>query len=67
MIGLSTGSWARILSDYSKIKSLTIIEINSNYVELIKKNYPEVNKILSDDKVSIIIDDGRKWLRRKYR
>ena len=63
MIGLSTGSWARILSDYSKIKSLTIIEINSNYVELIEK-YPEVNTILGDDKVSIIIDDGRRWLRR---
>jgi len=63
MIGLSTGSWARILSDYSKIKKLTIVEINSNYLELIKK-YPEINKILSDSKVSIIIDDGRRWLRK---
>ncbi len=63
MIGLSSGSWAKILSDYSKIKELTIIEINPGYLELIKK-YPEIATILTDKKVKIIIDDGRRWIKR---
>lgn len=63
MIGLSTGSWAKILSDYSQIEELTIIEINPGYIELIKK-YPEVSGILKNKKVTIIIDDGRRWLKK---
>jgi spermidine synthase len=63
MIGLSTGSWANVLADYSGIKELTIIEINSGYVELIKK-FPEVSGVLSNGKATIIIDDGRRWLRK---
>ena len=62
MIGLSTGSWAKVLTDFSKIEELVIIEINSGYMELIQK-YPEVSGILTNKKVKIIIDDGRRWLK----
>lgn len=63
MVGLSTGSWARILADYSLIKKLTIVEINPKYLEIIEK-YPEIAEILTDSKIEIIIDDGRRWLKR---
>lgn len=63
MIGLSTGSWAKILVDYSKIKDFKIVEINSKYIELIKE-YPENATIFKDKRVEIIIDDGRRWLKK---
>ncbi|HYM95038.1 MAG TPA: hypothetical protein VET23_12910 [Chitinophagaceae bacterium] len=62
MIGLSTGSWAKVLADFSKIKELVIIEINPGYIKLIQK-YPEVSDILHNKKVRIVIDDGRRWLK----
>ena len=63
MIGLSSGSWARIIADLPSTKSLRIIEINPGYLELIRK-YPSVASILDDPKVTIEIDDGRRWLLR---
>jgi spermidine synthase len=63
MIGLSTGSWAQVLANYKLIDSLTIIEIQPGYINLIKK-YDEISPLLSNPKVKIIIDDGRRWMRR---
>lgn len=63
VIGLSTGSWAKVLSLMPSIKKMTIIEINSNYINLIKM-HPEVKGLLNDPRVEIIIDDGRKWLKK---
>lgn len=63
VIGLSTGSWAKVLSFMPNIKKMTIIEINPNYIELIKL-YPEVKGLLDDPRVEIVVDDGRKWLKK---
>lgn len=63
VIGLSTGSWAKVLSFMPNIKKMTIIEINPNYIKLIKM-YPEVRGILDDPRIEIVIDDGRKWLKK---
>ncbi len=63
MIGLSTGSWAQVLANYKLIDSLTIIEIQPGYIDLIKK-YDEIASLLSNPKVKIIIDDGRRWMKR---
>lgn len=63
VIGLSTGSWAKVLSSMPEMESMTIIEINPAYTDLIR-NEPEVAGLLQDKRVSIIVDDGRKWLRK---
>lgn len=62
VIGLSTGSWAKVLSYLPNLKKMTIVEINPAYIEIIRKN-PMVQDLLKDDRIEIIIDDGRKWLK----
>jgi spermidine synthase len=63
MIGLSSGSWAAVLANHPQLEKLTIIEINPGYLGLIEQ-YPEQTQILSDPRVEIIIDDGRRFLNR---
>lgn len=62
-IGLSTGSWSRIVANHQGVESLDIVEIDPDYIEVIK-NYDEHNTLLTDPKVTIHIDDGRRWLLR---
>ncbi|MBX9869585.1 MAG: methyltransferase domain-containing protein, partial [Burkholderiaceae bacterium] len=61
-IGLSSGSWAKVLTEYSPLESLTIVEINKGYPKIIL-NYPEISGILTHPKVKVHYDDGRRWLR----
>ena len=61
VIGLSTGSWARVLTSIPNIESITIIELNPAYVEL-ASSYPAMAHLLKDKRVNIITDDGRRWL-----
>lgn len=63
IVGLSTGSWAKVLSTMPNLEKMTIIEINPAYVELIKLN-PMVSDLLKDKRIEIIFDDGRKWLQK---
>lgn len=62
-IGLGTGSWARILADTRGIDSLTIIELDPAYVDVMW-HYPEIASVLSDPKVTLHFDDGRRWMSR---
>uniref|UniRef100_A0A973WBD0 Fused MFS/spermidine synthase n=1 Tax=Bradyrhizobium septentrionale TaxID=1404411 RepID=A0A973WBD0_9BRAD len=61
MVGLASGSWAQVVASNPAVKSLTIVEINPGYLELIRQQ-PEVQSILRNPKVRIIEDDGRRWL-----
>jgi hypothetical protein len=61
MIGLATGAWAQVIANHPQVERLTIVEINPGYLQLIQK-YPAVRTLLSNPKVSIVIDDGRRWL-----
>ncbi|WLI87395.1 methyltransferase domain-containing protein [Massilia sp. R2A-15] len=61
-IGLSTGSWAKVISTYQPVKSLTIVEINKGYTSVMG-HYPQIAGVLADPKVHLNIDDGRRWLR----
>ena len=63
IIGLSSGSWVRALSYSKNIEKIDVIEINHGYLELIKQ-YSEHSKIFKDPRISIYIDDGRRWLKR---
>jgi spermidine synthase len=62
MIGLSSGSWAQVIASNPEVESLTIVEINPGYMTLIAGE-PEVASLLKNPKVTIITDDGRRWLR----
>jgi len=61
IIGLSSGSWAQILTNDPMVRDVTIVEINPGYLPLIRKR-PEVASLLKNPKVHIAIDDGRRWL-----
>ncbi|HEY4408178.1 MAG TPA: hypothetical protein VGN55_26290, partial [Xanthobacteraceae bacterium] len=62
MIGLASGSWAQVIANNPDVASLTIVEINPGYLTLIA-SAPEVASVLSNPKVTIVADDGRRWLR----
>ena len=61
MIGLSSGSWAQVVANNPAVATLTIVEINPGYATLIAQE-PEVASLLTNPKVTIVIDDGRRWL-----
>ncbi|CAN5866491.1 spermidine synthase [soil metagenome] len=63
MIGLASGSWATVIEHLPGLEHLTIVEINPGYNKLVA-NHKEVAGILTDPKVDIVIDDGRRWLHR---
>jgi hypothetical protein len=48
------------------VESLTVVEINPGYIQIVAK-YPQVASLLSNPKVTIVIDDGRRWLTRNDR
>ena len=49
--------------DHAEVEKLTIVEINPGYLTLIGR-HEEVAVLLTDPKVEITIDDGRRWLLR---
>jgi predicted membrane-bound spermidine synthase len=63
MIGLASGSWAQVVVNLPDVKSLTIVEINPGYQDILRER-PEVSWLLDDPRVHIVIDDGRRWLLR---
>jgi spermidine synthase len=63
MIGLASGSWAQVVVNLPGVKKLTVVEINPGYLELIGE-HPEAAWLLTDPRVEIVIDDGRRWLQR---
>jgi spermidine synthase len=63
MIGLATGAWAQVVANLPEVEKLTVVEINPGYLELISK-YDQVKSLLTNPKVEIVVDDGRRWLNR---
>jgi predicted membrane-bound spermidine synthase len=61
MIGLASGSWAQVIANHPQVESMEIVEINPGYLPLIEK-YPDIRSMLTNPKVHITIDDGRRWL-----
>ena len=63
MIGLSSGSWAQVIASHPSVQRLVVVEINPGYLELIPQ-FSAVASLLTNPKVEIVIDDGRRWLLR---
>lgn len=61
VLGLSSGSWTRVIAQFPGIESIDVVEINPGYLELIRR-HPEVAPILDDPRIRIDIDDARRWL-----
>lgn len=61
MIGLSSGSWATVIANNPTVERFTIVEINPGYLRLLPE-YPAVAGLLQNPKVTVEIDDGRRWL-----
>ncbi len=62
MIGLSAGSWLKIVTGFPHVRHVDVIEINPGYLDLIA-GYPSHASGLRDPRVKLHIDDGRRWLK----
>jgi spermidine synthase len=62
-IGLSGGAWAQTLANNPTVKRLTVVEVNPGYIRLVRDE-PLVASVLSNPKVDMVTDDGRRWLNR---
>lgn len=63
VVGLSGGGWVRALMTIPSIKSIDVVEINRGYLDLVNR-YEAVRPVLTDPRIHIAIDDGRRWLKR---
>ena len=63
MIGLGSGSWAQVLAHEPRLESLTVIDINAGYLDLMA-HYDVVRSTLANPKVTFVIDDARRWMSR---
>lgn len=62
MIGLSIGSWLKLVTSFPGVKHIDVVEINPGYLEAIKA-YPRQHSALLDSRVHVHIDDARRWLK----
>jgi predicted membrane-bound spermidine synthase len=63
VIGVSGGAWTKVIAHNPDVEMITAVEISEGYIRLIGR-HPEVSGVLTDPKIRIVIDDGRRWLRR---
>ena len=62
VLGLSIGSWLTVVEGFPHIENIDVVEINPGYLDL-AKNFPHQYNAISDPRVSMHIDDARRWLR----
>ena len=63
MIGLATGSWAQVVAHHPSLEQLVVVEINRGYSEIVATN-SVVSSLLTNKKVEVSIDDGRRFMQR---
>ena len=62
VIGVSGGAWTQILAHHPDVEEVIGVEISDAYLRLIGDS-PSVSSLLTNPKVHLVIDDGRRWLR----
>jgi spermidine synthase len=63
VVGLSGGSWTQVVVNIPGVERLTAIEINPGYAEVVNEN-KDTASLLSNPKLTLVVDDGRRWLLR---
>ncbi|MRV76409.1 methyltransferase domain-containing protein [Duganella sp. FT92W] len=63
VLGMSGGSWTRVLANFPGVEHIDVLEINPGYVDVIRR-YDAVRPILADPRIVLHVDDGRRWLKR---
>jgi predicted membrane-bound spermidine synthase len=62
VIGLSIGSWQHLIGGFPGVETMDVIEINPGYLTL-ANHYDVQRRAIEDPRVTMIIGDGRKFLR----
>ncbi len=60
-IGMSGASWTSVMTSYEKIETLDVVEINPGYLR-VAEEYPASRAAVHHPKVTLHVDDGRRWL-----
>jgi spermidine synthase len=63
LVGLGSGSWAQVLANNPELEHFTVVDINRGYLKAVA-NHAVTSSLLRNPKVTIVIDDGRRWLLR---
>ncbi len=61
LVGVAGGAWSQIVANHPQVESAVAVEINPGYLEVIRR-YPEVAPLLTNRKLKIVVDDGRRWM-----
>jgi spermidine synthase len=61
VVGLSGGAWTQVVAHLPGVERVTVVEINPGYVDVVR-SHQEVAGLLANPKVSLFVDDGRRWL-----
>jgi spermidine synthase len=61
IVGVSGGAWTEILANHPQVEKIVAIEINPGYFDVIRQ-YPAVAPLLTNPKVELVVDDGRRWM-----
>ena len=62
MVGLSIGTWLALVNEFPGVEQVDVVEINPGYFQAAQA-YPTQARALQDPRVTIVVDDARRWLR----
>ena len=61
VLGLSIGSWLAVVQGFPGVEQIEVVEINPGYLVLARQ-FEAQRTALEDPRVSVHIDDARRWL-----
>lgn len=64
LVGLSIGTWLKLVTSFPHVAQIDVVEINPGYLKAMSA-YKAQQSALSDPRVHLYIDDGRRFLKSK--